>query len=223
MKTKLISVTQGIGEYNGKTAEEIIVYAARVSSDREDKFESPDKLLAYCIKNKHWSIFETAYVTFEIETSRAIGRQLLRHRSATFQEFSQRYSEVTEFEEIELRKQGLTNRQSSEEVFNPDILFNDGGEGFKVKANLEIQDGLDIVSELYQKLLKAGVAKETARMILPECTKTKMYMTNNLRNWIHFVEVRDSSHAQKEIVLIAKEIKEQLKEQFPNIAKALNW
>ena len=223
MKTKLISLTQGIGEYNGKTAEEIIVYAARVSSDREDKFESPDKLLAYCIKNKHWSIFETAYATFEIETSRAIGRQLLRHRSATFQEFSQRYSEVTEFEEIELRKQGLTNRQSSEEVFNPDIFFNDGGEGFKVKANIEIQDNLDIISELYQKLLKAGVAKETARFILPECTKTKMYMTNNLRNWIHFVEVRDDSHAQKEVVLIAKEIKEQLKEQFPNIAKALNW
>ena len=82
---------------------------------------------------------------------------------------------------------------------------------------------MDIISELYQKLLKAGVAKETARFILPECTKTKMYMTNNLRNWIHFVEVRDDSHAQKEVVLIAREIKEQLKEQFPNISKALNW
>src|SRR5690554_3321767 len=102
MKVKIVSITQGAGEFKGKTAEDIIVYAARVSSPREDKFESPEGLLKYCIKNKHWSIFETPSITFEIETSRTIGRQLLRHRSATVQEFSQRYSYVTEYEPFEI-------------------------------------------------------------------------------------------------------------------------
>jgi len=221
MKVKLISLTQGTDEFEGKTAEDIIVYAARVSSNRDDKFESPDKLLSYCIRNKHWSIFETAYVTFEIETSRAMGRQLLRHRSATFQEFSQRYSDVLGFEPIELRRQGKTNRQSSEEVFNPDLAQHPDEEG--MFADKIINDLLFHIDMTYQSLLDAGVAKETARMILPECTNTKMYMTNNLRNWIHFIEVREDEHAQKEIRELATEIKTQLKYKFPIIAKALNW
>lgn len=216
MKVKPISITTGIGEFQGKTAEEIIVYAARVSSSRENKFESYEKLLEYCIKNKHWSVFETAYITFEIETSRAIGRQALRHRSATFQEFSQRYSKIIGFEDIELRKQAKKNRQSSEEVINP-VLSN----GMTAKESID--QLLKDIYNLYIELIENGVAKETARNILPECTKTKMYMTNNLRNWIHFVEIRDEDHAQKEIRLIAKEIKKQLKEFFPITAKALKW
>jgi len=216
MKVKLISLTQGQGEFEGKTAEEIIVYAARVSSNRKDKFESPDKLLAYCIKNKHWSIFETAYITFEINTSRSIGRQLLRHRSATFQEFSQRYSKVNNFEDIELRQQAKTNRQSSEDVINPTL---DSG----LTAQEEIEGALSNISSLYDELIEKGVAKETARDILPACASTKMYMTNNLRNWIHFIQVREDGHAQKEVRLIATEIKHYLKTYFPNVSKALNW
>ena len=114
MKVKIVSITQGVGEFKDRTAEDIIVYAARVSSPRKDKFESPEGLLKYCIDNKHWSIFETPSITFEIETSRAIGRQLLQHRSATFQELSQRYSYVTEYEPFELRKQAEKNKQSSQ-------------------------------------------------------------------------------------------------------------
>ena len=217
MKVKIVSITQGVGEFKDRTAEDIIVYAARVSSPREDKFESPDGLLKHCINNKHWSIFETPSITFEIETSRAIGRQLLRHRSATFQEFSQRYSYVTEYEPFELRKQAEKNRQSSTEVFDP--LIDDGF----IRASEAINTHIDEAEKLYKDLLSAGVAKESARFILPECAKTTMYMTNNLRNWIHFIQVRDDEHAQKEVREIAIEIKKVLKEYFPIVAKALGW
>lgn len=217
MKVKIVSITQGVGEFKDRTAEDIIVYAARVSSPRKDKFESPEGLLKYCIDNKHWSIFETPSITFEIETSRAIGRQLLRHRSATFQEFSQRYSYVTEYEPFELRKQAEKNRQSSTKVFDP--LIDDGF----IRASEAINTHIDEAEKLYKDLLSAGVAKESARFILPECSKTKMFMTNNLRNWIHFVQVRDDEHAQKEVREIAIEIKKVLKEYFPIVAKALGW
>ena len=217
MKVKIVSITQGVGEFKDRTAEDIIVYAARVSSPRKDKFESPEGLLKYCIDNKHWSIFETPSITFEIETSRAIGRQLLRHRSATFQEFSQRYSYVTEFEPFELRKQAEKNRQSSTKVFDP-LIDN----GF-IRASEAINTHIDEAEKLYKDLLSAGVAKESARFILPECAKTTMYMTNNLRNWIHFIQVRDDEHAQKEVREIAIEIKKVLKEYFPIVAKALGW
>lgn len=217
MKVKIVSITQGVGEFKDRTAEDIIVYAARVSSPRKDKFESPEGLLKYCIDNKHWSIFETPSITFEIETSRAIGRQLLRHRSATFQEFSQRYSYVTEYEPFELRKQAEKNRQSSTKVFDP--LIDDGF----IRASEAINTHIDEAEKLYKDLLSAGVAKESARFILPECSKTKMFMTNNLRNWIHFVQVRDDEHAQKEVREIAIEIKKVLKEHFPIVAKALGW
>lgn len=221
MKVKIVSITQGVGEFKDRTAEDIIVYAARVSSPREDKFESPDGLLKYCINNKHWSIFETPSITFEIETSRAMGRQLLRHQ-AKFQEFSQRYSEVTSFESFELRKQADKNRQSSTEVFDPIIWDSEGKEG-GVLASEAIDDLLGQCKDLYDELISKGVAKESARFILPECAKTTMYMTNNLRNWIHFVQVRDDEHAQKEVREIAIEIKKVLKEYFPIVAKALGW
>lgn len=219
MKVKIVSITQGAGEFKGKTAEDIIVYAARVSSPREDKFESPEGLLKYCIKNKHWSIFETPSITFEIETSRAMGRQLLRHQ-AKFQEFSQRYSEVTSFEPFELRKQADKNRQSSTEVFDPG-LWTDSGAG--IPASEAIDDLLRQAKDLYDELISKGVAKESARFLLPECAKTTMYMTNNLRNWIHFIQVRDDEHAQKEVRDIAVEIKKVLKEHFPIVSVALGW
>ncbi len=220
MKVRLVSITKGVGDFEGKTAEDIIVYAARVSSPRKDKFEAPEGLLKYCIRNKHWSVFETATITVEIETSRAMGRQLLRHQ-AKFQEFSQRYSEVTEFEPVELRRQAEKNRQSSTEVFNPDLAQHPDEEG--MLASEVIKDHLWRSEQLYNRLLDAGVAKESARFFLPECAKTTMYMTNNLRNWIHFVEVREDEHAQKEIQLIATEIKNVLKGEFPIVASALDW
>lgn len=220
MKVSIVSITQGMGEFEGKTAEDIIVYAARVSSPRKDKFESPEGLLKYCIDNKHWSIFETPSITFEIETSRAMGRQLLRHQ-AKFQEFSQRYSEVTSFEPFELRKQADKNRQSSTEVFDPGV-WKDGWTG-GVLASEAIDDLLGQCKDLYDELISNGVAKESARFILPECAKTTMYMTNNLRNWIHFLQVRDDDHAQKEVRDIAIEIKKVLKEYFPIVSKALEW
>ncbi len=205
MKVNLISVTP--------KAEENIVYIARVSSKREDKKSKPEGLLNYLINNKHWSPFEHSHMSIEIETSKAIGIQLIRHRSFTFQEFSQRYQDVREldemFEEVELRKQCEDNRQSSTEVIN-------GFEG-------EIKKVLFEVKHTYEELLKNGVARETARMILPLCTKTKIHMTGSLRSWVHFLELRDDEHAQKEIRLIAKEIKCIFIEQFPIISKALKY
>ena len=205
MKVNLISVTP--------KAEENIVYIARVSSKREDKKSKPEGLLNYLIKHKHWSPLEHSHMSVEIETSKAIGIQLIRHRSFTFQEFSQRYQDVREldemFEEVELRKQCEDNRQSSTEVIN-------GFEG-------EIKKILFDVKRTYEELLKGGVARETARMILPLCTKTKIHMTGSVRSWIHFLELRDDEHAQKEIRLIAKEIKCIFIEQFPIISKALKY
>ena len=205
MKVSLISVTP--------KAEENIVYIARVSSQREDKKSKPEGLLNYLIRHKHWSPFEHSHMSIEIETSKAIGIQLIRHRSFTFQEFSQRYQDVREldqmFEEVELRKQCEDNRQSSTEVIN--------------EFEGEIKKILFDVKRTYEELLKGGVARETARMILPLCTKTKIHMTGSIRSWIHFFELRDDEHAQKEIQLIAKEIKEIFKNELPIIAKALNY
>ena len=205
MKVSLISVTP--------KAEENIVYIARVSSQREDKKSKPEGLLNYLIKHKHWSPFEHSHMSVEIETSKAIGIQLIRHRSFTFQEFSQRYQNVSllgdMFEEIELRKQCEDNRQSSTEVHE--------------SSTAEIQYILLEIKSMYQGLLEDGVARETARMILPLCTKTKIHMTGSIRSWIHFLELRDDKHAQKEIQLIAKEIKRIFIKEFPTISKALNY
>ncbi len=170
MNVSLVSVTP--------KAEENIVYIARVSSKREDKISKPEGLLNYLIKHKHWSPFEHSHLSVEIETSKAIGIQLIRHRSFTFQEFSQRYQNVNllgdMFEEIEFRKQCEDNRQSSTEVHNT--------------SNAEIKKILLEIKRLYEGLLQDGVARETARMILPLCTKTKIHMTGSIRSWIHFLE-----------------------------------
>jgi len=205
MKVSLISTTP--------KAEENIVYIARVSSKREDKKSKPEGLLNYLIKHKHWSPFEHSHMSVEIETSKAIGIQLIRHRSFTFQEFSQRYQDVTllgdMFEDIEFRKQCEDNRQSSTEIY----------EGSNAEAKRILLD----IKSLYQGLLEDGAARETARMILPLCTKTKIHMTGSIRSWVHFLELRDDKHAQKEIQLIAKEIKRIFVEEFPIISKALKY
>ena len=207
---------------NTPNAEETIVEIARVSSKRTDKKSKPEGLINYLIKHKHWSPFEHASMTLEIETSKAIGIQLIRHRSFTFQEFSQRYQDVNllgdMFEPVELRKQAEDNRQSSTETFDPVIQME-----ATVPASEVIKSLLGKTQSIYNKLLEAGVARETARMILPLCTKTKIYMTGTLRSWIHFFELRDDEHAQKEIQEIAKEGKELFKQQFPVLSNALNY
>ena len=205
---------------NTPNAEETIVEIARVSSKRVDKKSKPEGLINYLIKHKHWSPFEHASMTLEIDTSKAIGIQLIRHRSFTFQEFSQRYQNVNllgdMFEPIELRRQAEDNRQSSTEKFDPVIPYAN-------KASVMINNLLTDIGVLYDELLDAGVARETARMILPLCTKTKIYMTGTLRSWIHFFELRDDAHAQKEIQEIAKAGKQIFTEQFPVLANALNY
>ena len=216
MKTKLITITPN--------AEKTIVEIARVSSSRKDKTKDLSGLLNYLIKHNHFSPFEHGYATFEIETSKAIGIQLIRHRSFTFQEFSQRYQDVNKlsengmFEDIEIRKQCDNNRQSSSEIFNPAL-----GSSLNWNAEEKINLALSILEETYNDLIKAGVAREQARMILPLATKTKIYMTGSIRSWIHFLNIRDDEHAQKEIRLIAKEIKSSLVKELPIISESLNW
>ncbi len=210
-------------------AEDHIVEVARVSSSRKDKKSKPEGLLNYLIKHKHWSPFEHGTVTFEIETSKAIGIQLIRHRSFSFQEFSQRYQDVNRlgdiFEPIEFRSQCEDNRQSSVEVIDPlvDVTMGLPQMEIQMKASHVVNDLLKKTHEVYNSLLSAGVARETARMILPLATTTKIHMTGSIRSWIHFLELRDDEHAQKEIQLIAQEIKRIFIDKFPIISKALEY
>ena len=210
MKVKLISLTQVVGVPEGTTPEELIVYIARVSNPgNQTNMTTAPKLIRYLIDYKHWSPFEMVDITFEIETSRAISAQLIRHRSFSFQEFSTRYSSVDRVEPIEMRLQAETNRQSSTTVTHE---FDD-----------LVESAVGLAFDLYNKMLEEGVARETARMILPMATQTRLYMKGSLRSWIHFLAVRDDEHAQKEAQLIAKEIKRELIKLFPNVAEALEW
>ena len=217
MKVTLKTITPNI--------EQTIVEIARVSSSRENKSEKPEGLLKYLIKNKHWSPFEHGSITMEIVTSKAIGIQLLRHRSFTFQEFSQRYQDINKvsdngetFEPIEIRKQAEDNRQSSEEVFDP-IYQGKSGLTCSQMANHICKTANDV----YNRLVELGVAREQARMVLPMATKTKIYMTGTIRSWIHFIKLRTDEHAQKEIQLIGQEIKSIFKERLPITSAALNY
>lgn len=222
MQVKLISNTERNGEMI--SPEQIIVQIARVSSSRTDKTEDSDKLLSYLIKNKHWSPFEMVGFCVEIVTSKAIAIQLLRHRSFSFQEFSQRYAKVENIEPFELREQAITNRQSSTEVFDPYIeYYSPNSELLKGKASELVEFHLVSTENIYNKLLNAGVAKECARMVLPMATQTTLYMNGTVRSWIHFLSLRDDPHAQKEAQLIAKEIKKIFIENFPSISKALEY
>jgi len=218
MKVTLLNVTPN--------AEEHIVEVARVSSSRKNKKDKPEGLLRYLVRHKHWSPFEHGHATFEIETSKAIGIQLIRHRSFAFQEFSQRYQDVNHlgdiFEPIELRAQCEDNRQSSTEVIDPIIR----GINPNIESTLAggaINSFLSKAHDLYNQLLEAGVAREQARMVLPLATTTKIHMTGSIRSWIHFLELRDDDHAQKEIQTVAKEIKRIFIREFPIISKGLNY
>ena len=209
MKVELLSITPN--------AEEHIVEVARVSSSRKNKTEDYEKLVKYLIKHGHWSPFEHSYMTLEIETSKAIAIQLLRHRSFTFQEFSQRYQDVNKlsefmFEDVKFRKQSENNRQSSTEEIS-DI---DNRDMYDL-----VENHLKRTEALYNWLILEGVSRETARMILPLCTKTKLHMTGNIRSWIHFINIRDDKHAQLEMQLVAKEIKSIFMKQLPVISSVL--
>jgi thymidylate synthase (FAD) len=214
MKTKLISISNPLvtGINN---AEELISYCARVSNPSNQlNLETAPKLLKYLIKHKHWSPFEMVSATFEIKTSRAIAAQILRHRSFSFQEFSQRYSTATELERIELRKQGKTNRQV-------------GDEPLSVSEHIELFDKIEKLQEdsikIYNDLISKGVAKECARSILPLNTSTTLYMSGSIRSWIHYIDSRSNQDTQKEHREIAIELKNTFKDIFPNISEALNW
>ena len=207
---KLISITPD--------AEKTMAYIARVSNPANQDNENYSKLLAYCIKHNHWSVFEQATMTLEIETNRGIAAQILRHRSFTYQEFSQRYADtnlLTEYIPVpELRRQDTKNRQNS----------TDDLEGYlKLKLQAEIQEHFHAANSLYKRLLSHGVAKECARFVLPLATPTRIYMTGSCRSWIHYINLRSANGTQKEHMDIALACKEIFKEQFPSVAEALEW
>ena len=202
---KLISITPD--------AEKLIAYCARVSSKNQEN-PNIEKLLTYCYEHGHWSVFETAYITMEVNTSRAISAQILRHRSFTFQEFSQRYAEVPDFYTYEARRQDKKNRQASVD----DMDFKDR-HWFTCA-----QDRIQTVSAfLYNEALDKGIAKEQARFLLPLSSKTKLYMTGNVRSWIHYLDQRCKWDTQKEHRDLALEMREIVKQELPTIAKAVAW
>ena len=227
MNVKLISITKSVIEGKELSAEELLVYIARVSNPSNQlNTETSDKLIGYMIKNKHWSPFDMVNMTVEVTTSKAVGIQILRHWSIKPQEFSQRYAEVVDIEPIELRKQGATNRQVGDEVFNPYLEFKHGGgsfpRGYEGTASGVIEWYIGLGKTLYKSLLDEGVAKECARMILPMATSTTLYLNGSVRSWIHYLEQRTSSHAQKEHRDVAVLVESIFKEQFPMTSKALN-
>ena len=210
MNVKLIAVTKPLVE-GINTADELISYCARVSNPANQlNVETAPRLLRYCVKHGHWSIFETVSMTVEIVTSRAIAAQLIRHRSFTFQEFSQRYSMSTNYEDIELRLQDKLNRQASGELFKDRTSY------------LIVSRVIAEAFAAYENLIKNGVSKETARMVLPLCTQTTLYMTGNVRSWIHYLEQRCAEGTQKEHRDVAQAIKEIFNQQFPTVAEAIN-
>lgn len=216
---KLIAITQGAGELVNKNAQEVISYIARVSNPNNQlNFDTSAGLLRYCIKHEHWSIFEQAYMTLEINTTRGIAAQILRHRSFTFQEFSQRYADSSLLgEEIpvpELRRQDTKNRQNSTD---------DLPEELKADLWLKINDHFKEGMELYKKLLDVEVAKECARFILPLATPTRIYMTGSCRSWIHYINLRSAHGTQKEHMKIAEGCRTIFSQQFEDVAKALEW
>jgi len=210
MTAKLISVTPD--------AEKHIAYCARVSNPSNQGNDSFEGLIKYCIKHKHWSIFEQAFMTIELETTRAIAAQVLRHRSFTYQEFSQRYADssllMDKIPLPELRRQDTKNRQNSTNDLDP-----------FVKQNLELQMQTLFYSSmaLYQQMLERGVAKECARNVLPMCVPTRMYMSGSVRSWVHYIDLRSANGTQKEHMDLANACKAIFVEQFPIIAQALDW
>ena len=207
---KLISVTPD--------AEKTIAYVARVSNPQNQENDKFAGLLTYCIKHGHWSVFEQAFMTVEINTTRGLAAQILRHRSFTYQEFSQRYADVSFIrEEIplpELRRQDEKNRQNSIDDIDPKIVE---------KYNIEMRKHFDQGIDLYKKMLRDGIAKECARFVLPLATPTRLYMTGSVRSWIHYIELRSAHGTQKEHMELVENVRKVFKEQFPTVSEALGW
>ena len=210
MNVKLISVTPD--------AEKNIAYCARVSNPNNQGNEKIAGLLKYCIDHKHWSIFEQAYMTLEIETTRGLAAQILRHRSFTFQEFSQRYADSSMLADRiplpDLRRQDKKNRQNSTDDLD---AFH------KQEFEIAIERHFASAMDLYQTMLDHGVAKECARMVLPLAVPTKIYMSGSVRSWIHYIDLRSAHGTQKEHMIIAEACRDVFKEQFPVCAEAMEW
>jgi thymidylate synthase (FAD) len=215
---KLIAVTVGAGELEGKTGQEVISHNARVSNPNNQlEFSTSAGLLRYCIKHQHWSIFEQADMTVEINTTRGIAAQILRHRSFTFQEFSQRYADTKLLDKAippDLRRQDLKNRQNS---------IDDFGDYVKLGMQTKIQQHFDESQKLYDSLLEQGVAKESARFVLPLATPTRIYMKGSVRSWIHYLTLRTTSGTQKEHRDVAEAIRCLFICEYPDVAEALEW
>ena len=199
-------------------AEKTMAYIARVSNPNNQENDNYAGLLKYCIKHNHWSVFEQSSMTLELETTRAIAAQVLRHRSFTYQEFSQRYASTQLLSQQiplpELRRQDTKNRQNSIDDLDPLISS---------KLLFKIQEHFREAQLLYEELLSEEVAKECARMIMPLSTPTKIYMTGSCRSWIHYIELRCSNGTQKEHMDIAHACKQIFIKQFPTVSKALEW
>ena len=210
MTVNLISVTPD--------AEKNIAYCARVSNPSNQNNESYARLLKYCIDHNHWSIFEQAFLTLEINTTRGIAAQILRHRSFTFQEFSQRYADASFLADaipvFELRRQDDKNRQNS---------IDDISDEMRNKYNVLIREHFAKAKGLYDQMLQDGIAKECARFILPLATPTRLYMSGSVRSWMHYIQLRSANGTQKEHMDIANRCKDIFSEQFPTISEALNW
>jgi thymidylate synthase (FAD) len=216
---KLISCTQGAGDLIGKGPQDVISYVARVSNPHNQvNFDTASGLLKYCIKHEHWSIFETVSLTMEINTNRGIAAQILRHRSFTFQEFSQRYADTNllsaNIPVPQLRRQDTKNRQNSTNDLAPGMV-----EDYKRKIEKYFNEGM----KLYDNLLDNGVAKECARFVLPLATPTRIYMTGSCRSWMHYINLRSSNGTQEEHRLVAEGCREVFKEVFPDVSTALEW
>tara|TARA_A200000113_G_scaffold73195_1_gene64144 strand:+ start:1511 stop:2143 length:633 start_codon:yes stop_codon:yes gene_type:complete len=209
MNVSLISVTPD--------AEKTIGYVARVSNPNNQNNPKVSGLLKYCIKHQHWSIFEQAFMTLEISTTRAIAAQILRHRSFTYQEFSQRYADSSLLGTIDLpklRRQDTKNRQNS---------IDDVDEFLIQEYDIKMRKIIDDSFALYEDMLNHGIAKECARMILPLCTPTKLYMSGSVRSWMHYISLRSGHGTQQEHMDIADACKHIFVEQFPTISEAMEW
>ena len=216
---KLVSCTQGAGELKDKGPQDVISYVARVSNPHnQENFRTAAGLLKYCIKHEHWSIFETVSMTMEINTNRGIAAQVLRHRSFTFQEFSQRYADTNllgaDVPVPELRRQDAKNRQNSTNDLAPGMV-----KDYQHKIEQYFKEGMN----LYNNLLDNGVAKECARFVLPLATPTRIYMTGSCRNWVHYINLRSAHGTQEEHRLIAEGCREVFKDLLPDVSTALEW
>ena len=209
MNVELISITPD--------AEKTMAHIARVSNPNNQDNPKYAGLLKYCIKHNHWSVFEQSSMTLEIETTRAIAAQILRHRSFTFQEFSQRYAQSNELGKIQLpdlRKQDLKNRQNSTDDLDPFV---------RQKLEAQMITLFSSAQALYNQMIEEGVAKECARMVLPLATPTRIYMTGSCRSWIHYIILRSAHGTQKEHMVIAEACRKVFTEQFPAVSEALEW